>query len=81
LAFRHIRNIGENGRESPGLKPGSAPAGQADFLKIVIRGVKIDSVFLDQHGDPVAWHLARQQGENLNLVQGLLRAGGADRQS
>jgi hypothetical protein len=28
------------------------------FTEIIILHIKIDSAFLDQHGDPVAWHAA-----------------------
>ena len=51
-------------------------ARQADFLKVVIRGVKIDAAFLNQYGHSVARHLVHEQGENLLLAQRLPRARG-----
>ena len=49
-------------------------ARQADLLEVVVRGVKVNAVLLNQHGHSVARHLADQQGENLLLVQRLLSA-------
>ena len=49
-------------------------AWQAEPAKVFIIRIEVDAAFLYQHGDAVAGDLARQQGENLDLVEGLLRA-------
>src|SRR5271157_1638139 len=41
----------------PDLQGGFLATSQADFLEVVIRGLKIDAAFLDQHGDSVAGYL------------------------